>query len=365
MSGVIVHEWLEPDGGAENVFAALEAAFPDAERWCLWNDAPGRFPDVHETALARTPLRRSKALALPAMPITWRRLPAADAEWVLCSSHLFAHHARFDGAARDAPKLVYAHTPARYIWAPESDARGRGLLPRLAAPVLKPLDRRRAGEAAAIAANSRFVADRIARTWRRDATVIHPPVDVARFATQPELDGHEERMLDALGDDYLLGLSRFVPYKRLDATIDAGVAAGRPVVLAGSGPDERRLREHALDRGADVRFVGRPSDGLRDALYRRAAAVVFAPVEDFGIVPVEAMAAGTPVVANAVGGAAESVVDGRTGVLVDEWGDTTALASAVERAVTMDAEDCRRRAAEFDSGMFEERVRAWVAAETG
>ena len=98
MSGVIVHEWLESTGGAENVFDVLGRTFPDAARVCLWNDSDGRFTDVQETVLARTPLRHSKAVALPFMPLVWRHLPALDADWVLCSSHAFAHHARFAGA---------------------------------------------------------------------------------------------------------------------------------------------------------------------------------------------------------------------------------------------------------------------------
>ena len=119
VSGVLVHEWLAPRGGSENVFESLTRIFPDAARYCLWNDSDGRFTVDGETWLARTPLRGHKAAALPLMPLAWRTLPDVDAEWILTSSHLFAHHARFGGVARHAPKLVYAHTPARYIWTPE------------------------------------------------------------------------------------------------------------------------------------------------------------------------------------------------------------------------------------------------------
>jgi hypothetical protein len=136
MSGIIVHEWLAPAGGSENVFGAIAEAFPDAERWCLWKES-GRFDPVHETWLARTPLKGRKALALPVMPAVWRTLPKRDADWVLTSTHLFAHHARFGGRAADAPKLVYAHTPARYIWVPELDARGDNLPARLVSRALK------------------------------------------------------------------------------------------------------------------------------------------------------------------------------------------------------------------------------------
>ena len=358
-----MHEWLQSAGGSENVFEVMGRAFPDAARMCLWNDSDGRFTDVEETVLARTPLRRSKALALPLMPLVWRNLPARDrVDWVLCSSHAFAHHARFAGPARDAPKLVYAHTPARYVWQPELDGRGDGIAARAMSAVLKPLDRRRAGEATSIAANSRFVAQRIADTWNREAEVIYPPVDIAAFAGEPQpLDASDQAVLDRLPEGFLLGVSRFVPYKRLDAVIDAGIAADSPVVLAGAGPDEARLRECARAHPGAVSFVRQPSPPLLHALYRHARALVFASVEDFGIVPVEAMAAGTPVIANAIGGAAESVVDGKTGVHVHDW-TPTELRTAVERAATMSAADCTGRARDFDSQVFVDAMRAWVAA---
>jgi glycosyltransferase involved in cell wall biosynthesis len=364
MAGILVHEWLAPRGGSENVFDVMSSVFPDAERWCLWDDSEGRFPGVHETVLARTPLRRSKAAALPFMPAVWRRLPARDADWVLASSHLFAHHARFRGPTREAPKLVYAHTPARYVWTPELDGRGEGLVARAVSGTLKPLDRARAAEPVAIAANSVFIAQRIAETWEREATVIHPPVDVSAYASEPEnLSGDDLAVLESLPPVYLLGVSRFVPYKRLDLVLDAGLAADLPVVLAGGGSEEARLRALAAERRQPLTIVGHPSQALLNALYRRALALVFPAVEDFGIMPVEAMAAGTPVVAGAIGGTAETVVDGVTGALVHDW-SAAALRTAVERASAVGAAACAARAAEFDIPVFEDRLRQWVAAET-
>lgn len=362
--GILVHEWLE-NGGAENVFEHLGRIFPQAERWCMWNDASSRFLGVHETVLARTPLRRHKAAALLAMPTVWRHLPARTAPWVLCSSHLFAHHARFSGPARQAPKLVYAHTPARYIWTPDVDERGSGAFARAASATLKPLDRRRAREAHTIAANSAYVAAKIHAVWGREAEVIYPPVNVARFGVdEPSLTAAEARTVQGLPSEYLLGMSRFVSYKRLDAVIQAGAAVNLPVVIAGSGPDEARLRHAAAASGVHVSFVMAPSDGVVNALYRRAAAVVFAPIEDFGVVPVEAMAAGTPVIANAVGGAAESVLDGVTGALVHTW-EPDELRVAVDRALAVDPDACRERAECFDAEIFADRIRAWVARSVG
>ncbi|MDQ1205648.1 glycosyltransferase [Microbacterium sp. SORGH_AS_0862] len=360
MTGVLVHEWLAPRGGSENVFEELGRIFPDAERFCLWNASEGRFTDVGETWLARTPLRGRKAAALPLMPLAWRQLPETDAEWVLCSSHLFAHHARFRGPAHSAPKLVYAHTPARYVWVPELDGRGGGAGARAVSRALKPLDRKRAQEPVAIAANSRFVAQRIADTWERDSVVIYPPVAVDRFQRPPELSASDASRLDTLPGQFLLGVSRFVPYKQLERVIDAGVAAGLPVVLAGSGPDEARLRSIGETRHpGSVFFVDHPSTDLLNALYRRALSVVFAPIEDFGIIPVESMAAGTPVIANAVGGAAESVIDGETGAIIASWTPEELLAG-VERATASRPERCVERATEFGADVFHERIRSWM-----
>ncbi|WP_442574708.1 glycosyltransferase [Microbacterium sp. F51-2R] len=365
MSGVLVTDWLQAKGGAENVFEALTQAFPDADRLCLWNDSDGRFEGVAETVLAETPLRRHKAAALPVMPSVWRNLAWSDAEWILCASHLFAHHARFAGPARHAPKLVYAHTPARYLWAPELDPRGSGAVARAGAAVLKPIDRHRASEAVAIAANSRFVADRIRESWNREAVVIHPPVDVYRFAGPlPLLQAADRAVVKKLPRDYLLGVSRFVSYKRLERVIDAGAATGMPVVLAGGGPDEGELRRYARARSVEVTFVLLPSKDLLAWLYRRAWALVFPSVEDFGIVPIEAMASGTPVITGAVGGQSESVVDGVSGVIVRDW-TREGLIDAVARVGMISPAASMARALDFDESVFLNAIRSWIGVTVG
>jgi len=363
MTGAIVHEWLERFGGAENVVERLTALFPDARVHALWNDAPDRFaPEiVSETWLARTPLRRRKALALPLEPLTWRHLGRSEAEWVLCSSHLFSHHARFSGPARQAPKYVYVHTPARYIWSPELDERGRSLPVRLASPPLRSVDRRRAQEAHSIVANSEAVRERIQRHWGVDAGVIHPPVEVDRFTGEYELDEPDAAVLAALPSEYLLGASRFVSYKRLDLVIRSGVAAGLPVVLAGDGPEREALAQLAAELGVEVHFVSRPSHALLVALFRRSVAFVFPAVEDFGIMPVEAMATGTPVIARDVGGTAETVLDGVSGALVADFSETT-VREAVERARGLSADGIVARARHFDASVFDRRVREWLPA---
>lgn len=363
MSGIIVHEWLEPVGGAEKVVERFAALFPDAPIVSLWNDAPDRFPGerVRETWLSRTPLRRSKALALPFMPLTWHHLGRAEAEWIICSSHLFSHHARFSGPARDARKLLYVHTPARYIWTPDLDARGASPLARLASPILRSIDRKRAQEATSIVANSDFVKQRIERSWGREASVIHPPVDVADFAKSrmDELTAEDHDILEHLPRSYLLGVSRFVPYKRLDLVLRAGEAADLPVVLAGSGPEAESLQKLAGELAVSATFVDRPSHVLLTELYRRSLAFVFPAIEDFGIMPVEAMATGTPVIGRSIGGVAESVIDERTGFLLEEFAPGE-IRRAVDKLTSLRREEAVARAWEFDRSVFDERIRRWV-----
>lgn len=366
MTGLIVHEWLEERGGSERVVDAMLELFPDAGLVALWNDAPEKYPEVRESWLASTPFRRHKVLSLPFQPLTWRHImPRSDVDWVLVSSHLFAHHVDIHNrSGSSVPKYVYVHTPARYIWAPELDGRGRSLPVRAASALLKPLDRGRAQEPAAVAANSGFVRDRIQRAWDREATVIYPPVAVEDIRSvddwRVKANGDELRSLEALPQQFILGASRFVPYKRLDWVIRAGNAIGLPVVIAGGGPDEQRLRAVAAEVSVPVEFVLRPSTPMLYALYQAAEVFVFPAIEDFGIMPVEAQAAGTPVVTTSVGGATESHVEGLTGVSAMR-DDESSIVIALEKAAGLrDRAAMLAEATRFSYGTFQTRLAQWM-----
>lgn len=370
-NGIIVHDWIEAAGGAERVLDSFAAVFPDERIFTLWSDAPDRFPAqrIGESWLAHTPLRHRKAIALPFMLPTWRNLKSSDASWILVSSHLFAHHAKLRGTQRDIPKLVYCHTPARYIWEPSLDKRGSGMLTRSIAALVKPIDRKRARDAASIAANSQFVQERIRRTWGVESRVIYPPVDTARLARstpwRDELSSSEREQFTRLPESYLLGASRFVPYKRLEQVIAAGEATGQDVVLAGGGPDKPRLLDAARDANTNVMFIDAPSDQMLYALMEGASAFVFPGVEDFGIIPVEAMALGTPAIVNSTGGSSESIRitgggESVTSFTADEW---RRAFSAVKQ---LDRQEIRERTRiSFSRQRFEREIKSWVDEVVG
>ncbi|GAA3400858.1 glycosyl transferase [Pseudarthrobacter polychromogenes] len=301
------------------------------------------------------------------MPATWSYAPKKDYEWTLTSSHLFAHHARVRNGQDASRKFSYVHTPARYLWNADLDARGANPLVQAVAPLFKCIDKHASKSTYEFGANSEFVRKRIQENWGRDARVIYPPVNVAQIQSvanwTEEITGEERRVLDSLPDQFILGASRFVPYKRLELVIETGMATSMPVVIAGSGPHLQALSEYAEKSTVPVMIVERPSDELLYALYQRALVFVFPAIEDFGIMPVEAMACGTPVVVNAVGGARESVNAPVAGAVVEEFtGRTISNAVSFEAGLSSDAvADNARR---FSRERFKSEIDTWIRQGT-
>lgn len=363
---LVSHEWIASIGGSENVFREILTAFPGADAICLWNDLGASFGHhVTESDLARTPLRGRKALALPVMPRTWRSMDLSGYDTVVASSHAFGHHLAAHAVRTGRRGFAYVHTPARYVWAPEAETRGRGIPARAGSVVLRRLDRRAVDPRVHYAANSHYVRDRIRRSWQVDAEVIHPPADITRIRGRTRwrdaVPAAEQRLLDALpAEGYLLGASRLVAYKRLDLVIALGAELDLPVVIAGSGPDEARLRRQAAEVAVPVHFAGRVSDTQLYALYQQAQLYAFLAEEDFGIMPVECMATGTPVLVNSRGGARESVIAVAGGSEVDVDSGAAALARAAEEALRHDPAAHPDRLDAFSREAFRKRVAAWV-----
>jgi glycosyltransferase involved in cell wall biosynthesis len=299
--------------------------------------------------LDRGVFRDHLGIALPLMPLAWRALGTGKYDAVLSSHHAFAHSNRL---TVDGPHLSYVHAPARYIWTPEIDPRGASRAARLAARPLQRVDRAAATRVTSYAANSEEVAARIARFWNREAIVINPPVRVGYFASGADLTGARE---------YVLGVGRWIGYKNLHLVVEAGARAGLPVKIAGGGPERDRIAAIAAAAKVPVDLVERPTDDELRELYQRAAVLVFPAVEDFGIVPVEAQAAGTPVVAIGKGGARETVLDGVSGVLTESV-DVGELADGIQAAIGMDPKACQQSAQRFSEERFRERLRAWTSS---
>lgn len=361
----LAHEWLDARAGSEKAFEALARLFPDADLYALTDtlgeafDSGGR--PVRTTFLGRVPvLRGRRDLALPLMPLAWRTVTRRRYDLVLTSSHACV---KGFAPAREALHLCYCYTPMRYVWDPHDRRSGlhhlAALGPRAA---LRAWDRRASAGVDSFAGISTAVCDRIQRCYGRPSRVIHPPVDTGFY--RPGEAGEGDGSLPA--EPFVLACSRFIPYKRLDLAIRAADRVGLPVVVAGKGPGEAQLRELAAGVGVPVTFEVAPSDERLRDLYRAAAAFVFPALEDFGIVAVEAQACGTPVVALAHGGTADTVVDGETGALVERQ-DVDLFAKGLQRALDLDdPEACVRQASSFSPAAFEARIRTWVGdAEQG
>lgn len=349
MQVALVHEWLTNMAGSEKVVGALRRTFPGSSVHTSLFYAP-EFPDwapVHTTALQPFATRRGAHLrVLPLIPPAMHTLKIPESDLVITSFHSFALNARVPAGA---PHLVYCHTPPRFLWEREQLAGERGLagwVTAAAAAVLKPGDRRRSRRPGLFVANSREVRERIRVAYGRDAEVVHPPVEVERFTA-------------AAGTpvgDYYVAFSRLVPYKRVDLVVAAFAELGWPLVVAGEGRARPQLEAGAPE---NVRFVGRVPDGDLPALLAGARGLVFAGEEDFGITLVEAMAAGTPVVALDRGGARDSVEPGRSGLL---FGEPTvrSLVDALRQAdaAGWDRDDVSASAQRFGESRFAGEIRS-------
>ncbi|MCW3011306.1 MAG: glycosyltransferase family 4 protein [Solirubrobacterales bacterium] len=356
----ISHEWLTVPGGSEKVVLAILELLPHAELIASVYD-PAPWPPeltgrpVHTTFVNRIPGARTRyPKLLPFMDAGFRRMDVSGYDLVVSSSHACAKNVRArDGKGANHPVHVcYCHTPMRYAWDPgflDGEDLGRVGTTVLKAllPQLRRADLRGAKQVDHFVANSTVVAARIAEHYGRESTVVHPPVDVAERLTAPRR---------AAADAPYLFFGRVVPYKRADLAVEACRRLGRPLVVAGGGRDLERVK--AMARGADVTFRGRVSEAELAELLATSRALLFPGEEDFGIVPVEAQAAGLPVIGNADGGVRDSVDDGVSGVRYTPGDDPAgALVAALERfeGLALDEAAVRDNARPFAPERFAER----------
>ncbi len=360
----LVHDWLNQVGGAEDVLTELVGMFPQApiytslywrekmpaawQTWdirTLWTD---RLPRIHE----------QHQRYLPLYPLAFGGLDLSDYDVVLSNKSGFCHGVQTRRGARRALHICYCLAPTRYVWQYEAyvarenlgGALKNALRPLIAA--LRRWDYAAAQRVDHFIAISTEIQARIKTFYRRDSTLIFPPVQTERFAPVPA---------DQLGEYYLV-LSRLVPYKRVDLAVRACTRLGLPLLVGGSGRDRERLERMA---GESVKFLGYVPDSDVPSLMARCKALIFPGWEDFGITPVQAQAAGRPVIAFRGGGTLDTVREGETGIFFDAP-TVEALMAALKQfeesgmARKADSAAIRQHALRFDRTVFQRALRAFI-----
>ncbi len=319
----VVHYWLLNMRGGEKVLESILEIFPQADIYThVYN--PNRVSErirsrkVTTTFIQKLPFaRKAYQIYLPLMPVALEQLDLSQYDLVISSE---AGPSKGVIVPPDTPHICYCHSPMRYIWDQYHVYRKQaGRIKRYAMYALmssiRQWDVTSAARVDQFVANSNAVADRIYRYWHRTADVIAPPVEVDRFsATEPR-------------EDFYLHVGEFVPYKRVDLAIAACNALKRRLVIIGNGPEIQALKSIA---GPTIEFLGRVPDDILAEHYSRCKALLFPAEEDFGIVPIEAMASGAPVIAFAKGGARDYVREGRTGLFFNHQ-TTESLVDAIEK----------------------------------
>lgn len=354
MRVAFVHDFLTQFGGGERVLLELRKLYPDAPVYTTVYDRAAfgdalHGVDVRTTWLQRLPLphREFRAL-LPLYPRAVESIDLSDFDLVISSTTSFAK------GVRTPPKTLhvsYMHTPTRFLW--RQDEYAFDIVPAIAKrllaavlPSLRRWDLAAAARPTHIVASSHNAAERIRAVYGREADVLHCPATLDGFTPSDEID------------DYYLVATRLLPYKRVDIAIRACAQIGARLIVIGDGPDARRLRAIATSR---TRFLGRVDDAQRCRLVARARAVIVPGIEDFGLVPIEAAAAGRPAVAFAAGGALETIVEGETGYFFREP-TAESLANALQRAATtsFDRSALASQAQRFSPERFRRDMRALI-----
>lgn len=356
MKIALVHDWLNQIGGAEFVLETLLDLYPAAPIYTsfYWPQVmPEKYRqwDIHTSFMDQLPfVKRHHQPFLPLYPLAFESFDLSNYDLILSNKSGFCHGVVTDPGTRH---ICYCLTPTRYLWDFERYAQREGI-GRLARGFLQPVlsylrlwDRVAADRVDRFVAISRTVQQRIEKVYRRKSTIIYPPVDTERFSA----------VADKVKDHYLI-VSRLIPYKRVDLAVQAFTRLDRPLIVVGDGRDRAKLESMA---GPSVTFTGRLPDSEVAALMGTCRGFIFPGVDDFGIAPVEAIAAGRPVIAYAAGGALDTVIEGETGIFFREP-SVEALATAVNEFESLKFEPARLRlhAQQFGRAKFECRITALI-----
>jgi glycosyltransferase involved in cell wall biosynthesis len=353
----LVHYWLVGLRGGEKVLEAICEIYPDADIYTHVYDADAVGPvigahKITTTFISKLPFaRRFYRSYLPLMPFALESLDLSQYDLVISSE---SGPAKGVLTRPDAIHVCYCHSPMRYLWDQYQLYRSSaGLLARAMMPLLSPFlriwDVASANRVDHFVANSRFVAKRIQKTYRREAEVIFPPVRLEEY------DIEEHPTLD-----YYFFISQLEAYKRADIVIEAANRLGRRLIVVGGGSEDERLRKLA---GPSVTFLGRQTTQEIAKLYKNCRALLFAGTEDFGIIFLEAMASGRPVIAYAAGGALDAVIDGKTGLFFKEQ-TVEALSQAIlefeDSPGIFDSHVIRAHAETFGTEAFKSHFKAAI-----
>jgi glycosyltransferase involved in cell wall biosynthesis len=350
-----VHDWLNQRGGAEAVLEALVEMFPQAPVYTsmYWPQAmlqEYRSWDIRTSFMDKLPwVKRHHQPFLPLYPLAFESFDFTDYDLVISNKSGFCHGVI---TSPHTLHICYCLTPTRFLWNYHEYVQREGVarLARLALPpflnYLRLWDRAAADRVDHFIAISRTVQQRITKYYRRDSAVIHPPVDTSKLAPS---DSH---------DDYFLIVSRLIPYKRIDLAVRAFNELGLPLVIIGDGRDRDSLRSLAR---SNVKFLGYIPDQEIGNYFARCRVFVLPGQEDFCIAPVEAQAAGRPVIAYAAGGALDTVQEGVTGAFFYDQ-TPEALVEVVRRfdEANYDPAIIRRNAERFDERVFKKRLSAFI-----
>jgi len=349
MKVALVHDWLTGMRGGERVLEGFCELFPQAEIFTLFHfkgSVSSRIEShkIHTSFLQGIAHKKGYRYLLPLMPMAIERLKIKNFDLVISSSHCVAKGVR---PVCGVPHVCFCHSPMRYIWDRQEDYFGKkaSQFPlSIINEELRKWDRSSSSRVDHFIANSQFVGKRIEKCYNRNFEVVYPFIETKRF--------HQAAQVD----DYYLVVSAFAPYKRIDIAIEACNQLNLPLKIIGEGQDEIRLKKLA---GNTVEFLGWQPDEIVRQYLSSCKALIFCGIEDFGIVPLEAMACGRPVIAYAEGGVMETVVEGRTGLFFAQQSPRS-LAEALLRfekeGHQFDPVLIRQYAAKFDKSVFMENM---------